>query len=755
MKRFFALALALCLLCVVMALPASAAGTDSGMIQTIQALGIMVGDESGDMALDRNVTRAEFAKMLTAASGYKDTISGQGSGYSLFKDVKSDFWASEYIKTALDAGWMIGYTDGTFRPGNTIALEEACTAALRLLNYDTSALAGSFPAAQLNKAAALGLRDGLDAARGDPMTRRDCMRLFYNLMTAQTSNGQTYAATLGYALNAAGELDYSALVAKSLKGPYTAAGADLALPFTPRSVYKDGSNAATAAAYDIYYYNADLKSVYLYDDRVTGVYTAAAPGAASPTSVTVGGKSYSIETADAAYALSAAGEFAIGDVVTLLLGMDGKVADVVSGSVLTADDMDYTEIVSYGLKGPYTAGAGGSMDLPFAAAEAAYYLNGSAAGADSVKQYDIYYYNAALKVVYVYNDRVTGAYTAAAPSTAAPASVTVAGNNYSLGSSEAKYKLSTLGGSTTGDVVTLLLGMDGTVADVLTGAEVESEYYGVIQSAQKTADALNAASVVSRLTVACTDGETYTFQVPYSANYDAGQLVSVTISGGKITAKRLGEKSLSGTVNSGGAKLGSYDLARDVQIIDAAQEGGCIAVSPSRLAGCTLDDAHVRYYALDDDGAVSRLILNDATGDLWSYGYLLSSAVNTQGGGLSMSASYTALLNGKTSTLSFNNKSYPVTTGGFAVRYGADGGVETMRSISSVRLSSLGALTAKADSKAYTIAGDVQVYWKEDGDYYPIDLESVNTEDYTLTGWYDSFGCPAGGRIRLITAVKK
>lgn len=63
---------------------------------------------------------------------------GSGYGVSLFKDVKSSHWASEYIRLAVEQNWMTGYTDGTFRPGRTITLEEACTALLRLLGYDSS-----------------------------------------------------------------------------------------------------------------------------------------------------------------------------------------------------------------------------------------------------------------------------------------------------------------------------------------------------------------------------------------------------------------------------------------------------------------------------------------------------------------------------------------------------------------------------------------------------------------------------------------
>lgn len=749
-KRIVSAALSACLLLGLAVVPASAAEADA--LQTVQALGIIVGDETGNMALERSVTRAEFAKMLTAASSYKDTISETGSGYSLFRDVKSDCWASEYIKTALDAGWMVGYTDGTFRPDNAITLEESCTAALRLLGYDSSNLAGSFPAAQLSKAASLGLRDGLGRAQGEQMTRDNCVTLFYNLMTAKTASGQVYASTLGYALNSAGEVDYAALVAKDLKGPYTAAGGSLSLPFAPKAVYKDGAASVAAAAYDIYYYNENLKTVYLYDDKVTGVYTAAAPGAASPTSVTVGGKSYTIETSQAAYKLSTAGAFAVGDVVTLLLGMDGKVADVVSADAVTAEDMDYNEIVNYGLKGPYTAGASGRMDLPFDPAEASVYVDGAAAAAEKVKQYDIYYYNTSLKVVYVYTDRVTGTYTAASPSLAAPTSVTVAGNTYALGSADAKYKLSTLGGCSTGDVVTLLLGMDGTVADVVTGSGVEAEYYGIVQSAEKAADPITGATVNTQLIIACTDGVTYTFQLSASTSFSVGSLAAVSISGGEITAKRLSEKTLSGSVDKAGTKLGDYAFAEEIEILDTSDAGACVKIEPSRLSGCTLSTSHVRYYVLDENGAVSHLILDDATGDTWKYGYMISAETKESN---SMSGTYRYVMDGRESTLNTSNKTYSVQAGGFALRYDTDGtSVKTLKNLASVRLTELAAYTAKAENKKYTVAEDAQIYLKQNDGYYLTDLSSINAADYRLTGYYDDLGAPAGGQIRVIVAVE-
>ncbi len=51
---------------------------------------------------------------------------------------------------------MTGYSDGSFRPDNTVTLEEACTMALRLLGYDVAKLGGTFPTAQLQQGQRIG-----------------------------------------------------------------------------------------------------------------------------------------------------------------------------------------------------------------------------------------------------------------------------------------------------------------------------------------------------------------------------------------------------------------------------------------------------------------------------------------------------------------------------------------------------------------------------------------------------------------------
>ena len=79
--------------------------------------------------------------------------------------------------------------------------------------------------------------------------------------------------------------------------------------------------------------------------------------------------------------------------------------------------------------------------------------------------------------------RAAGALRRYRPAPAHPPALTVAGSNYTLGSSAVASKISSLNGGGVGEVVTLLLGMDNEVADVITGEEADSVFYGVVQTA--------------------------------------------------------------------------------------------------------------------------------------------------------------------------------------------------------------------------------------------------------------------------------
>ena len=327
MKKLISLVLsAAMLLGSVPAAFAASETSDSVIEQVVKSAEIMVGDSSGNMNLDRTVTRAEYAKMLVCASTYKDQVSG-ASNSSPFKDVPYTHWAAGYIKTAVQQGWLSGYLDGSYKPNKTVTLEEAATGVLKLLGYSTTDFSGSYPYGQLALYQSLSLNSRVTATKGTAMTRRNMMYLFYNLLNTKTKEGKVYAETLGYTLNSNNEIDYLSMISDTMEGPFVVeSGLSAIVSTAGKTVYRNGyvSSADKVQKYDVVYYSGS--TIWAYANAVTGTYQSASPSAASPSSVTVAGNTYEIETSDAAFALSTLGGLNTGDIITLLLGRDGKVA---------------------------------------------------------------------------------------------------------------------------------------------------------------------------------------------------------------------------------------------------------------------------------------------------------------------------------------------------------------------------------------------------------------------------------------------
>ena len=710
-KRILAFLLAVSIAVSVLVLPVSAASINNTALQTAITLGaVPTGQELG-----ANVTRGAFAKMLVSFSTYRESVDAQGTVGTLYRDVPGTSQWAPYIRIAVQQGWMNGYTDGSFRPDNTVTLEEACAAVLKLLSYKTTDLTGSFPQAQLNKAQQIGLRDQLTCTQGQAMTYEQCTLLLYNALRANTASGSAYGSSLGFTVSN-GQVDTSSVLLKSRKGPFVAEEGTQ-LPFTPVSVYRNDKTSASA----------------------------------------------------------------------------------------------------------------------------------------ELNKYDVYYYSESLQTVWIYTRRAAGRITAVSPSASAPTALTVAGSTYSLGSSAVASKISSLNGGGVGEVVTLLLGMDNEVADVITGEEADSVFYGVVQTATRSLVEDNGADVLQKISVMCTDGITRTVNIDKSLNYPTGWLVeiSVTPEGEQVTA--IESKSVSGTINETATALGDYALADDVQILDTTSEGLAGTVRPSRIAGTKLNALTVRYYTLNEQGQIDRLILNDVTGDLWKYGVLddvknlavnassilgtltgsgssgsgssssgnsssssgstgsttntttvtddlrsvlvpttseilwgvidgsllstvwnritsssgsllsiglkqladitgqpMSTILNFVGGG----ATYICYINGSQASFSTSVK-YPVLAGGLAVRQNVNGTVKAIIQLMPMKIDKVGAASVMSNGIRYETADDMQVYLWYKGQYYATKLSEVNSEGYYLTGWYDNFGCAAGKRVRVIVAVKR
>ena len=340
-KRLLAFLLAVSIAVSMLVMPASAAGNNTA-VQFAITLGAMDSEQSG--ALDAAVTRGAFARMLTSYSTYRESVSSQGAVGTLYTDLPgSSAWAP-YVRIAVQQGWMNGYTDGSFRPNNAVTLEEACTAVLKLMGYKMTDLSGAFPNAQLNKAGELGLRAGLDRRQGEAMNYEDCAVLLYNALTANNASGSAYGTTLGFTVSN-GQVDGSTILLSSLKGPFVASESTV-LPFVPASVYRNDkvSGSAELNKYDVYYYSESLKTLWVYTRRAAGRITEVSPSASAPASITVAGTSYTLGSTAIASQVSSLNGGGVGQVVTLLLGMNNVAAGIITGE--EADEVFYGVVQS-------------------------------------------------------------------------------------------------------------------------------------------------------------------------------------------------------------------------------------------------------------------------------------------------------------------------------------------------------------------------------------------------------------------------
>ena len=333
-KRIVSLALvALMLVGMVPAAMAAKAVSVSEAAMTLAALDIMVGDQNGNLNLTAAVTRAEFIKIATAASVYKDNVGAEAS-VAPYPDVPRSHWAAGYIQASVAAGLINGYLDGTFRPNNTITLAEGVTIGLRLLGYTDSDFTGAYPSGQMNLYRSMDLDTGVSATDNTtPLTRQDCLFLAYNLLTATNKQGMVHITTLGYSLTPAGEIDLVSLISRAMEGPVIAEGSWRSqIPFdvNSASVTRNGLSSAASAIQtgDVVYYSKSMRSLWVYRNHITGTYQQAVPNTANPTAIVVAGNNYSFETSAAAFDASDLGSFAPGDAVTVYLGRNNTVAAV-------------------------------------------------------------------------------------------------------------------------------------------------------------------------------------------------------------------------------------------------------------------------------------------------------------------------------------------------------------------------------------------------------------------------------------------
>lgn len=98
----------------------------SEAVDKLVGFNIITGYEDGTFKPDNQITRAEFAAIVTRYKGIADNLAADAvTGFSDLDNDSSRAWARPYVKAAVDAKIINGFDDGTFRAGEPVTYEQA------------------------------------------------------------------------------------------------------------------------------------------------------------------------------------------------------------------------------------------------------------------------------------------------------------------------------------------------------------------------------------------------------------------------------------------------------------------------------------------------------------------------------------------------------------------------------------------------------------------------------------------------------
>lgn len=658
----------------------------------LRELEVMVGDETGALHLEREVTRGEFTKLLVCASPYKNAV-GDAAGTDPYPDVSHTSWYAPFVRAAVDGGLVKGDLEGYFRPGRTITLAEGATMAVRLLGYQDGDFTAPWPAGQMALYRSLDLDAGLDGrGQNDPLTRQDCLHLFYNLLCAKSKQGTDYITLLGHTLDQDGEVDVPALFRVEQEGPIPLTGEwKSLLPFDVNAalVYRDGDRATLAdlKEWDLLYWADDQAILFAQSDGQTamGQVSAAVEGPVLAEGSWQSKLPFAPAQADSITrngARAESGDLRPGDVV--YWSKYGKNLYVYAKTVTGA-----VESVSPSLAAPTAVTVAGQA-YPLETFEAQYAFS----DLGSFRKGDM---------VTLHLGRTGGVAAVRA---------------FTAGQTEARVGLVTALGSRT------------------------------------YTDAADKSYAAKTVTLLSTDGQSYTY--PWSDdNVEVGDLASAGWKNGQAVVSRLSGRAVSGTFDAKRSTLGTLKISSDVEILDTYGDQTAKVVYPTRLDGVSLSASMVRHCVTDEAGTVTALILNDVTGDLHRYGVLTEAktvSVDIPGAPSVLQGVYTYDLAGTQQTLPVSGKQFPVKEGPFCLKLDGQE-VKLLTSLTRLADVTLTDSAATHGSTRHTLSDSVCYYLYDhlDDTYTAATRDQVLSSGHSLTAWYDAPDAQ-GGRVRVVVA---
>ena len=184
MKKLLSLFIILCIACSfpVAALAADDKASAEQAVSALADLGLMQGDENGDLKGDKRVTRAEFVTLLSRMiSDYTPVVKNS------FSDVDEAHWAAGCIGYFTEKGVIDGFDDGRFGPSDSVNLTQAVKIVLEELGLADDSFA--YPDDYLLTGAKSGLTVGVDVKPEATLNRNETAALLLNALYAEDKAG--------------------------------------------------------------------------------------------------------------------------------------------------------------------------------------------------------------------------------------------------------------------------------------------------------------------------------------------------------------------------------------------------------------------------------------------------------------------------------------------------------------------------------------------------------------------------------------
>jgi hypothetical protein len=703
-------------------------------VAVLQMMGAVGGDENGNFVPGGVLTRAAFCKIAVIVMG-RGNEEYAYRNRTIFPDVRTGCWARGYINLAVsgEKKIILGGGDGLFRPDDPITIAQAVTILMRMLGYTDSDAGMLWPEGYIALAMGNGLADDIDlTSMATPITRALAAHLFCNLLGTETKGGGTYISKLGTATNGVVIMQLDATTADGTKGAIK----------TSAGTYATQSGVMPASLLGLrgtLIKNAAGKVLtFLPDRKPFLVVTVSLAGAAWIKDTA--GKTHNVLPGCTVYTPDGTKSFSdvflnipAGTQATLFYGDDGSVEAVFLSAATPTD--------------AFIVGTDITVDplRPLIGYDMGYtiYKNGTLVSSADICPYDVATYDKYSKVVQVTDFRLTGCYEKCSPSTSYPTKLTLMGREFNVLPSAVK----SLQAFRIGEIMTILLTADLQVAGAVRPGTVANTAIGIVQPGAGPSSA----------TVKLFNGMTFSGDpnlTSDAARLISGELVIVASPGqGQISLSPLMGNTTPGALNVVQKTVGTHPLSPYVRIYERVGRGAVAAITLGDLTQSVVDPQKIVYTELDKNGKVIMLVLNDVTGDRYTYGFLKASGQDGDGNAL-ISVVNGDNPNGTAPVMVGLMKFMHNDVGGLAVT--CDGAMaEALASVTMLRnvskddfLIQGGVTYIRANGMIIPVAKNVQCYNNTSGTWLT-SIDDVRASYDMITVYYDRTPSE-GGKIRMV-----